>query len=62
MRKAISTITAATLLLLGAVTVPASAAGEEAVHAIVLHSTQEDGSYTHTAVYDGETVPEYDYV
>lgn len=62
MRKAISTITAATLLLLGAVTVPASAAGEEAVHTIVLHSTQEDGSYTHTAVYDGETVPEYDYV
>ncbi|HIY21999.1 MAG TPA: S-layer homology domain-containing protein [Candidatus Flavonifractor merdigallinarum] len=63
MRKAISAMTAATLLLLGAVTVPASAAGEEAVHTLVLHSAQEaDGSYSHTASYDGEAVPEYDYV
>lgn len=64
MRKALSAITAASLLLLlGVGSIPAGAVGEEGVYTISLSSTQqEDGSWSHTALYEGEEVPEYDYV
>ena len=64
MRKVLSAITAASLLLLlGAGSVPASAAEGEGIYTISLSSAQQaDGSWSHTALYEGEAVPEYDYV
>ncbi len=64
MRKALSAITAAgLLLLLVAGAMPAGAVGEEGVYTVSLSSTQqEDGSWSHAALYEGEEVPEYDYV
>ncbi len=51
-----------TFILLFSITGMASAAETETVHKIVLDSKNTGDSYTHAAVLDGETVPEYDYV
>ena len=62
MRKALCAITAVALLL-GVGSIPAGAVGTEDVYTISLSSTQQaDGSWIHTALYEGEEVPEYDYV
>ena len=62
MRKVLSAITAVALLL-GVGSIPAGAVENEAVYTISLSSTQQaDGSWSHTALYEGEEVPEYDYV
>ena len=42
--------------------VPITARAAENAHTIVLSSTQNsDGSYSHSALYDGAAVAEYDY-
>lgn len=64
-RKALSVLTATSLLLTAAaMTVPASAAEvTEPVRTISLSSTQNaDGSWSHSAALDGAAAPEYDYV
>lgn len=64
MRKVLSALTAASLLLsAGAGVLPAGAAEGEQVYTISLSSAQnEDGSWSHAALYEGEEAPEYDYV
>lgn len=62
MRKVIF-VAAAACVLLGGIGVAMHAAKEERVHTIVLSSVQDaDGGYSHSAVYNGGAVPEYEYV
>ncbi len=49
-------------MLASLLTVSAAAEGNETVHTLVLSSSEnEDGSWSHTATYDGKQVVEYDY-
>lgn len=60
-RKLLAAFLALCLVLDFVVPVPVRAA--ENSHTIVLSSTlNSDGSYSHTALYDGATVKEYDYI
>lgn len=64
-RKALSVLTAASLLLTAAAMTASASAAEDAgqIHTIVLNSAQNaDGSWSHSAALDGVQAPEYNYV
>ena len=60
MKKLLAALLVLSMMLSCIGTIPTMAA--ETAHTIKLTSTQNaDGTYSHTAVYDGTAVTEYDY-
>lgn len=60
--KILSPLLAALCMVISMAPVSLAASSDSDAHVIVLNSTQKaDGSYTHSAAYDGQTVTEYDY-